>query len=294
MTRRNLIGVSAATLAVTALTDVWALAGEQADGLKVRFLGTGASDWVKPDPRLGYRRLTSVLLDGKVLIDLTLTSQDMLPEGCRPEVIFYTHSHGDHYRPQAALAVGVRRVYCHASWADACRREFDAVAAKADVKPPDVRGLDFGEHIDECGLTVTSLPACHATERRGEHCSIYLVEKGPTRLLYATDTAGIPAEAARIAGIDAHVRPGRPITALIMEATSGDPDDWRLFAHSSVETVARIVRVLTATKRYAPRQSGQKVYLTHLARTLHGSHEDISARVPSPLAPAFDGLEILL
>ena len=70
-------------------------------------------------------------------------------------------------------------------------------------------------------------------------------------------------------------------------------DDWRLFAHSSVETVARIVRVLTATKRYAPRQSGQKVYLTHLARTLHGSHEEISARVPSPLAPAFDGLKIL-
>ena len=128
-----------------------------------------------------------------------------------------------------------------------------------------------------------------------ENCT-YGSMRGRTYPAGASRSTLLPpgAQAARIAGIDAHVWPGRPITALIMEATSGDPDGWRLFAHSSVETVARIVRVLTATKRYAPRQSGQKVYLTHLARTLHGSHEEISARVPSPLAPAFDGLASFL
>lgn len=294
ITRRNLIKASAATLAATAMTDLRALADQQADGLKVRFLGTGASDWKKPDPKLGYRRLTSVLLDGKVLIDFTQTAMDMLPDGCRPEAIFYTHSHGDHYRPHPALEVGVKRVYCHASWVEFCRRDYKAAAAKVGVKPPVVRGLDFGECVKEYGLTFTSLPASHGLAYKGEHCSIYLVEKGPTRLLYATDTAGIPAEAAQHIGIDAHVKPGCPITALIMEATSGDPDDWRLFAHSSIATVAQIVRVLTATKRYAPRMPGQKVYLTHLARTLHGSHEEIAARSPSPLAPAFDGLEIML
>lgn len=295
LTRRNLIKASAATLAATALADLRALADEQqTEGLRVRFLGTGASDWSKPDPKRGYRRLTSALLDGRVLIDFTQTAIDMLPVGCRPEAVFYTHSHGDHYRPHAALAVGVKRVYCHASWAEDCRKEYEGTAARMKLEPPVVRGLQFGERVDECGLAITSLPANHGFGHVGEHPSIYLVEKGPTRLIYATDTAGIPADAARIAGIDAHWSPGRPITALIMEATSGDPDDWRLFAHSSIATVAQIVRVLTATKRYVPRLPGQKVYLTHLARTLHGSQEEIAARAPAPLAPAYDGLEIVL
>lgn len=124
---------------------------------------------------------------------------------------------------------------------------------------------------------------------------MYLVTKGPTRLLYATDTAGIPAVAARIAGIDAHAK-GDGITALVMEATMGvgHADDFRIFAHSSVDTVARIARVLQATERYRPRFPDQKIWLTHMARTLHGSQKEIEQGVPAPLAPAYDGLEVVL
>ena len=73
----------------------------------------------------------------------------------------------------------------------------------------------------------------------------------------------------------------------------GHEDDFRIFAHSSVATVAQIVRVLTATKRYLP-PPGRKVYLTHMARTLHGTQAEIAAAVPAPLCPAYDGLEIVL
>ena len=290
MNRREfIVGASAAGLATASL------AVPPAEGLKVRFLGTGAADWKGRDERGEWRRLTSILVEDAVLVDFTATAQDMLPAGVRPQVIFYTHSHDDHYRPADALKVGVKRVYVHESWAEGARGDFARTAAALGLACPEVRALAFGATATEGGVTFTCVPANHATRRAGEHTAMYLLEKGDERLLYATDTGGITAEAARIVGIDAHVRDGKPITAFVMEATMGvdHADDFRIYSHSSVATVAQTVRVLQMTKRYCPRP-GQKVYLTHMARTLHGTQREIEAAVPSPLAPAFDGLEINL
>ena len=113
-------------------------------------------------------------------------------------------------------------------------------------------------------------------------------------MLYATDTGGLPAVAARMAGIDAHV-PGKGITALVMEATMGIDyeEDYRLYTHSSVALVKRTVDVLISTKRYIP-QENQPVYLTHMARTLHGTQAELDTNLPAPLKAAYDGLEVML
>ena len=80
------------------------------------------------------------------------------------------------------------------------------------------------------------------------------------RVLYATDTGGIPVRAARIVGIDAHIADGKPITGLIMEATMGidHDEDFRIFTHSSVGTVLRTAHVLLDTGRLKDPQ-GQPV-----------------------------------
>lgn len=282
-----IIGATAAGLAP-------ALFAAVKDGLRLRFLGTGAADWNGKDSRGEQRRLSSVLIDNAILVDFTSAARDMIPEGVRPDLIFYTHSHNDHYNPGDALRLGVKRAYVHESWVGGARREFAEAAEKLGVAIPEIRGLAFGETVEEKGVRFTCVPANHATARKGEHTAMYLIEKGGERLLYATDTGGITAEAARIVGIDAHER-GKPITALIMEATMGvgHEDDFRIYAHSSVATVAQTVRVLTATKRYLP-PLGRKVYLTHMARTLHGTHAEIEKTAPAPLCPAFDGLELVL
>lgn len=271
-----------------------AFAKEGPAGLRIRFLGTGASDWKGLDERGEWRRWSSILVDNAVLVDFTAQSVDQLPAGVRPEAIFYTHSHRDHYDPAEALKLGVKRAYVHESWAEGARKEFAAAAGELGVAVPAVRGLAFGETVEERGVRFTCVPANHGTSRTGERAGMFLIEKGEERLLYATDTGGIMAEAARIVGIDAHVRDGKPITALVMEATMGVgyEDDFRIYTHSSVDTVARIVRVLTATGRYLP-PPGRKVYLTHLARTLHGTHAEVAAAVPAPLCPAHDGLEVV-
>lgn len=288
--REFIVGTTAA--AVLSATGADAGIETKAEGLRVRFLGTGAADWNGRDERGECRRLTSLLVDGRVLIDYTPTVDDMLPEGFAPDAILYTHSHGDHYQPFFATKLGVKRVFVHESWVADARASFAKSAEKLGVACPVVTPLAFGAAVELDGVRFTALPANHSTSRAGERTALYLIEKGVTRLIYATDTAGIPADSARAAGIDIHAK-GEGITALIMEATMGvdHTDDFRIFTHSSVATVAQTVRVLTETNRYRP-APGQKVYLTHMARTLHGTQKEVEAAVPAPLQPAYDGLEV--
>ena len=315
-TRRNvLIGGAAA---VGSLVGGRAFAAEETAlrGIRVRFLGSGAAGWRKElaakSPHM--RRQSSVLLENRALIDFTRCSFDMLPEGCRPEVLFQTHSHGDHYNPKAAVESGVKRMYVHESWVKAAQREVSEAAQKLSRPAPEVIALQFGRPVEECGMRFTCVPANHSTSRVTEgvleRTSLYLVEKGASRLLYATDTGGIPGDAARMIGIDPHitkenfsrfaasspyVSEPKAITAFVMEATDGDLDeDFRLFVHSSVQVVARTVAMLIKNGRYTP-PPGQHAYITHLAIKYRGwPSEKIDAELPPTLRSAHDGLELVL
>ena len=338
VSRRNFLMASAAAAAAGCTTpfvmtsDPWSDGSEPLTegGIRVRFLGSGAAswkpEWAQKNPHM--RRQSSVLIENKVLIDFTACSFDTLPKGCHPEVLFQTHSHGDHYNPAAAVTSGVKRMYVQETWAAAAKAEVAAAAGKLGLPAPEVIGLPFGKSVTVCGLKVMGVPANHSTSRMTdgvlERTSLYLVEKGPSRLLYATDTGGIPGDAARMVGIDPHVTPEnftkrpafvgnpfvnapKPITAFIMEATNGDlDDDFRVFVHSSVQTVARIVSGLVKTKRFVP-PAGQNAYLTHLGIKYRGWDsgrieqeiptllpENIRMNMPAPLRAASDGLEVTL
>ena len=290
-------------------------AGDEGRGIRVRFLGTGAAGW-KPEwaaKSPHRRRQSSVLLDGRVLIDFTMCGFDKMPEGCRPEALFQTHSHGDHYNPKAAVKSGVKRMYVQETWAAAARVDIAEAAKKLSMPAPEVIALPFGQPVEECGLRITGVPANHSTSRVTdgvlERTSLYLVEKGPARLLYATDTGGIMGDAARMIGIDPHIRADnlarypksrylhepKPLTAFIMEATDGDSDeDFRLFVHSSVQEVSRAVNMLIKTGRYVP-PAGQHAYITHLGiKYRDWPSEKIDAELPAPLRAAYDGLEVTL
>ena len=265
-------------------------------GLKVRFLGTGAADWNGKDARGEHRRLSSILLDGRILVDFTPSDRDMLPPGCEPKTVFYTHSHDDHYDAAAAIELGIETAYVGATWASRAAEEMEEVSNRLGRPAPAVIPISVGQRISVGDIALTALPANHATADLSEQTLIYLIEKQDVRLLYATDTGGIPVIAARLAGIDAHIPGQNGITALIMEATMGmdqkGDEDYRIFTHSSVNTVLRTVHVLESTGRYHPMKD-QKVYLTHLARTLHGTQAELDATLPKPLAAAYDGLEVV-
>lgn len=298
MDRRDFLKVSSVSLMAMGADDVAAKmfepSQEKKEGMSVRFLGTGAADWNGPDNRGEQRRLSSILVDNNVLFDFTVGNIEMLPTGLKPEVVFYTHSHNDHYHPESALKIGVKKVYLSQTWYDIAKTDFEKASKKMNVQMPELIPLYIGQAVHVDGLRVTPLPASHATSKLFEQTLIYLIEKSEARVMYATDTAGIPAVAARLAGIDAHDPNGKPLTGLIMEATMGmDHDnDYRIFAHSSVGMVHRAVEVLQKTKRYLP-VNDQPVYLTHMARTLHGTQAELDATLPYPLKAAYDGLEVI-
>ena len=298
MDRRDFLKVSSVSLMAMGADDVAAKmfepSQEKKEGMSVRFLGTGAADWNGPDNRGEQRRLSSILVDNNVLFDFTAGNIEMIPAGLKPEVVFYTHSHNDHYHPESALKIGVRKVYLSQTWFDIAKADFEKASKKLNVQMPELIPLYIGQAVHVNGLRVTPLPASHATSKRFEQTLIYLIEKSEARVMYATDTAGIPAVAARLAGIDAHDPNGKPLTGLIMEATMGmDHDnDYRIFAHSSVGMVHRAVEVLQKTKRYLP-VNAPPVYLTHMARPLHGTQAELDAALPYPLKAAYDRLEVI-
>lgn len=94
------------------------------EDLHVMFLGTGAADWNGKDERGELRRFSSILVDRKILFDLTPGNLEMLPSDSSPDTVFYTHSHRDHYNPTAALDAGVKKVYLSQTWYDIARRDF--------------------------------------------------------------------------------------------------------------------------------------------------------------------------
>ena len=316
-TRKEFIAATAAFASLRGAVANPAVTRNVERGIRVRFLGSGAAgwkpEWAKSNPNM--RRQSSVLLENKVLIDFTHSAFDLLPAGCRPEVLFQTHSHGDHYNPSAAVKSGVKRMYVQETWAAAARRDIEEAANKLGRPAPEVVALPFGMPVEECGLRLTGVPANHSTSRVTdgvlERTSLYLVEKGPARLLYATDTGGIPGDAARMVGIDPHIRKDNieryrktenpfvhdpePITAFIMEATDGDLDeDFRMFVHSSVQAVARTVAVMKKNGRFVP-PPGQHAYITHLGiKYRDWPAEKINAEIPDSLRAAYDGLEITL
>ena len=263
-------------------------------GLHLRFLGTGGADWRGADKNAAYyRRCSSILLERRILVDFTSYSEDMVPEVCTPGIIFYTHSHSDHYSPSAALKCGVRKAYVGATWFVRAVRDFTAASVETGLPMPQIIPLEVGQRVEEGDIAFTALPSNHGTSDPSEQTLMYLIQKGPVRLMYATDTGGIPFHAARIAGIDKHFKGPEGITGLIMEASMGlDYDEeWHIFNHSSVGTVLRTVHVLQDTGLYHPAE-GQPVFLTHMMRRLHGTQEELDATLPSPLVAAYDGLEV--
>ena len=113
--------------------------------LKVRLIGSGSACWER-EPRTSkiFRRYSSVLIDSRFLIDYTWMGADMIPEGCKPKAIVYTHSHGDHYDPKAAVKLGVRHVFLHRSWIADARQDFESAVIEVGGEMPVVHPLDVG------------------------------------------------------------------------------------------------------------------------------------------------------
>ncbi len=243
--------------------------------MKLKFLGTGAADWNGPDERGEYRRLTSTLLDGCLLIDVTKTVLDMIPDPAAVTDVFFTHSHGDHFDIDALRALAPCRVYAHESWAGEIEGEGLTVVP-----------LSVGKPVEAAGFTMIPMPSNHSTAREYETTLHYLVEKDGKRLLYATDGAWL------ING-EHHIIGRKVLDSAVFDATIGDgcEGDYRIFEHNSIDMIRLMLKTLHRTGRL---REGAPVYLTHLARTLHPDQATLERRTERPFIVCHDGMEAVI
>lgn len=248
--------------------------------IRLDFLGTGAADWVTPAPDGTFRRFTSTLVDQNILLDFTKKSLDTLEKAdAHVEYVLYTHSHRDHFDPEALRILQRSRtekglaplkIYAEASWA----REIDCPGAE-------ITGVSVGSPFSLGEYQITPLPANHSTERTYEQPLHYLFQhQDGTNWLYATDGAWLMnpvMKAMRKA----------PLSGLVIDATIGDghAGDWRIFEHNSLPMLRIMAETLTETGMLLP---GGKIYLTHMARTLHGSRAQVEAALSEPFVLAND------
>ena len=240
--------------------------------MKLTFLGTGAADWNGPDERGEYRRLTSTLLDGCLLIDVTATVLDMIPDPAAITDVFFTHSHGDHFSIDALKALAPCRVYAHESWAG-------EIAGEGLTVVP----LKIAEPVEAAGFTMIPMPSNHSTQREYETTLHYLIEKGGKRLLYATDGAWL-------LNREHHVIGQKVLDAAVFDATIGDAceGDWRVFEHNSIDMIRLMLRSMLKMGRL---REDAPVFLTHMARTLHGTQAEVEQSAEKPFVVCYDGME---
>lgn len=83
------------------------------------------------------------------------------------------------------------------------------------------------------------------------------------------------------------------LDAIILDATIGEiEDDRRIFDHNSLPMIRLM---LNTFKRYGVLKEGAYVLLTHMARTLHPSHDEVNKALAAEcITPAYDGLYICL
>lgn len=239
--------------------------------MKIEFLGTGAADWNIQNRVEGeeFRRFSSVLVDGELLIDPGPHIFDYAEKSGQPDLfahvkdIIVTHSHGDHFTP----ATVARLCSGHACtlWADGTIiRPLMAVLGAEAAREIDFRPVTPCRPIPVGDYLITPLRANHGTDNPGEQTLNYIVERDGKRFFYGLDSGRIMYDAF------CAFRKLR-FDAMIFEATIGDvPDDDRIFGHTKSGHELRL-----CCARFAACPSGRTEPGLHLA---HGAYPAYAPR----------------
>ena len=133
--------------------------------------------------------------------------------------------------------------------------------------------------------TVMPLIASHSVPLDSEHTAMHHIVTTPEgkTLFYGLDGAWF-------FGPSWLVMKEYRFDAMVLDCTVGDSDDWRLFEHNTIP----MLRTMTKGIREAGLvKDGGQLIASHMARTLHGSHEETAAILAGfGMAAAYDGMKI--
>ncbi len=251
------------------------------------FLGTGAADWDigKRDAAGGFfRRNSAALLDGRLMLDCGRHVFDFAEASGCPDLyagvtdIVFTHSHSDHFSADSVRTLAGRQPL--RVWGD--RRIGEALAGVPGVTYTALE--PFREvRIGDCA--VMPLIASHSVPLDAENTAMHHIVTTPEgkTLFYGLDGAWF-------FGPSWLVMKEYRFDAMVLDCTVGDSDDWRLFEHNTIP----MLRTMTKGIREAGLlKDGGQLIASHMARTLHGSHEETAAILAEfGMIAAYDGMRV--
>ena len=250
--------------------------------MHISFLGTGAADWRSTDP--GFRAFTAARIGDGLLIDGTLGVLDRIGDPGAVTDVIYTHSHRDHFDPALLEKLAPVRAHIHSSWAH-----------KVSVPGVEVVPFECGEEFDAAGCSITALPSNHLTEDWNEVTVHFVVCDGEKTLFYATDGAWITTR-------EWHGLLNFQLDAAVFDATIGDmyPGDYRIFEHNNLDMLRLMLKTMRSPmcgdgpafgRIHSVLRPDAPVFIIHLARTLHPSHEELCKALEDEFIVAYDGME---
>lgn len=249
------------------------------------FLGTGAADWDIKNRNGFFRRNSAALVNNNLMIDCGSHIFDFANEYGNRELyssvsdIIITHSHSDHFCKHSVLKIAQNqkiRLGCDGNIKNIIGENENIEFV---VFEP-YKQVHMGEYI------ITPLLANHDVVARGDcYAFHYIIETGGKKIFYGLDGAWL-------------LRPtwqemkNHKFDLMIFDCTVGDSHDWRIFEHNTIPMLRAMVKEIA--QQNLLNQNGRLV-ASHLARTLHGSHEQ-TERILAELdmLTAYDGMKLNL
>ena len=192
--------------------------------------------------------------------------------------ILITHKHGDHFSKDSVLRIAEKqkiRLGCD-------RRVAEAVGEHENIEFVLLKPLE--EKKFGC-FTVLPLMANHDIAAEGDNYAFHYIITtldGKT-LFYGLDGAWF-------------IRPSwnamlkYKFDVSVFDCTVGDRDDWRMFEHNTIPMLRVMIKEMKAQNIIA---DGGKLVASHLARTLHPSHEETEKILSAEgMITAYDGMSI--
>ncbi len=249
---------------------------------KFLFCGTGAADYVQPEPGKEFRKNTHSLLNDFILFDIggmTYKFEEEAMIDARFEKVrhvFITHTHDDHFYVPALERLASKNGHIHV-YIDAVCTGLIPQNEHITVVP-----VSSGQTLSFDGYRVFVMPSNHQGDLPDEITHHYVVDtpSGKT-LFYGLDGAWFTT-------VEGKFLMQHPVHLMVLDCTSGVPNDYRSFEHNTVDMLRILIPVIHANKMLKP---GGVIYADHLACTLHPSHTAVSELLSKiGMQTAYDGL----
>lgn len=259
------------------------------EGIKLQeilFLGTGAADWEIENKGNFFRRNSAALINCELMVDCgehifdfaKSINKDNLYKSVTDIII--THNHRDHFCKESVIRLAeIQKIRV------GCNKQIRDIIGEH----PNIEFVLFTPFVAEKmgKYEVIPLLANHQMVIDGDACAFHYIinTSDGKKIFYGLDGAWF-------------LRPSWEVMKkykfdiMVFDCTVGDKEDWRLFEHNTIPMLRMIVEGIKMADML---DDNGILVASHLARTLHASHEETKEILKEiNMLTAYDGMKLIL